>query len=48
MVISDLFGFIKRNLNKMSEKDLQRTHKEMKQILYMLEKKMKGDGQYVG
>jgi hypothetical protein len=48
MVITDMLGFVKRNMSKMNARDTQKLHKEMKIIVSILEKKMKGDGQYAG
>lgn len=47
-MLTDLLGYVKRNLSKMNARDTQKLHKEMKIIVNILEKKMKGDGQYVG
>jgi hypothetical protein len=48
MLINDLLGFVKRQLPRMNARDTQKLHKEMKIIVNILEKKMKGDGQYAG
>jgi hypothetical protein len=46
-MLQDLLGYCKRNISKMNARDTQKLHKEMKIIVNILEKKMKGDGQYV-
>jgi hypothetical protein len=47
-MLTDLLGYVKRNMGKMNAHDTQKLHKEMKIIVSILEKKMKGDGQYAG
>lgn len=40
MNLNDLFGFFRRNVKKMSQRDKERAYKEMKSIVVMLEKEL--------
>lgn len=46
-MLQDLFGYVKRNVYKMNDRETEKMYKEINQIKLMLEKKMKGAGQYV-
>lgn len=41
MLLSDVFGFVKRNVKKMSRSDKEKAYKEMKNIVNMLERELK-------
>ncbi|WP_442636530.1 hypothetical protein [Rossellomorea marisflavi] len=47
-MLQDLFGFTKRNLHKLNDREMEKMYKEINLIKGLLEKKMKGAGNYVG
>jgi hypothetical protein len=48
MLLNDMFGFFRRNISKMNNDDKKKVHKELKRIMSILEKDMRGDGSHVG
>ncbi|GLI82405.1 hypothetical protein ANABIO32_00910 [Rossellomorea marisflavi] len=47
-MLQDLLGFCRRNLYKLNERETEKMYKEINTIKELLEKKMKGAGNYVG
>lgn len=41
MIMTDLYGFVRRNKEKMTNKELLKQYKDIKNVVYLLEEEIK-------